>query len=92
MKDILAGLAVVLILACLFYLVYNTFSQRKITKKNVDVIRPMMPNFDLGYYVGIPNTRSPRFVAPLRPNVYRPIPLTPTMIPRPRRRIRRVFV
>ena len=90
MKEVLAGIAITVVLACLFYLVYNTFNEkeRKIVKKKVVVTRP---NFDLGYYVGIPNNRSPRFITPLRPDIYKNIPNEPTLIPRPKRIIRRVY-
>ena len=91
MKEVIAGIAVVLILVGVLYLVYNTM-MRKHRRKNL-LMRPrLMPNFDLGYYIGFPNKPSPRFVSPLRPYIYRPEPPVPFLVPRRRNYVRRVYV
>ena len=91
MKEVVAGIAVVLILVGVLYLVYNTMMRKYRIKKILMAPRMMtMPNFDIGYYIGFPNKPSPRFVSPLRPYIYRHEPSAPFLVPR-RRHMRRLY-
>ena len=89
MKEFLAGAGLVLILVLVVIIII--LFMKKTEKREKKDKRLYSDSRDLiGYYIGHPNVPSPRFVAPLRPNVY-VVPNTPVMTKRPRR-VHRLFL
>jgi hypothetical protein len=89
MKGFIAGAGIVLIL--LLVVIVIIFFMKKTEKRERRGERLYSDSRDLiGYYVGHANVPSPRFVAPLRPNVY-VVPNRPDVVRRPRR-VRRLFL
>lgn len=89
MKGFIAGAGIVLILVLVVIVII--FFMKKTERRGKRDERLYSDSRDLiGYYVGHPNVSSPRFVAPLRPNVY-VVPNRPVVVQRPRR-VRRLFL
>lgn len=91
MKGFIAGAGLVLIVVLIVIVISNIMKKtEKREKREKREERLYSNNRDLiGYYVGHPNVLSPRFVTPLRPNVYI-VPNRPMVARRPRR-VRRFF-
>ena len=92
MKGFIAGAGIVLILVLVvIVIIFFMKKTERRERRGKRVERLYSDSRDLiGYYVGHPNVPSPRFVAPLRPNVY-VVPNRPVVVQRPRR-VRRLFL
>jgi len=86
MKGLITGIAIATSVFVLLFVIYK-ITKRERHRRMADRF-PIDPYY-LGFYVGHPNRRSPRLIAPLRPNIYW-TPDIPTFIRRPHR-FRRTF-
>ena len=90
MKGFIAGAGLVLIIVLVVIIISKLMKKTEKREGREKRDERLYSNRDLiGYYVGHPNVPSPRFVAPLRPNVY-VVPNRPIVARRPRR-VRRFF-
>lgn len=66
LNEILSGISIVLLIV----LIMLTFNNNNNKKKHIREIRHRKKLDNLGYYIGFPNTPSPRIIVPHRPNIH----------------------